>query len=137
LVEQSLSHADADIRAHAVLSLARIETDAAHQLILDALRHDEDEDVRVIALHLAGDPDRPGALDLLRNTVTGSPSERLRAEALAGLTTWGDDEAVIRVVQTVAIEDPSADIREYAAEWLQIHLASLAEENSWLSGVTP
>lgn len=133
VVTQALAHAEADIRAQAVLSLAHIQTDEALALILEALRNDEEEDVRVIALRLAGNPARPGALALLLETLATSPSERLRTEALAGLDSWSDDETVIGAVQAAADGDPSASIREYAEDWLRIHIEGRVEEDQWLT----
>lgn len=113
-LERDVADPDPDVRARAVEALIERKHDGARDIVLDALK-DQDDGVRSTALHesLANDVDLP--TELLTELALGDPSPDVRFLALDGLA----DHAGVRAIAERAAHDPSLPVRQKAREILQ------------------
>ncbi len=122
LVARAYTNEEAYVRDRAVWSLNRIFSPVAEAMVMNALTNDADAQVRTTALRVAGAPARTNALAILRETAVHHATPALRIEAISLMTVaWAGNTGVVCIVQSAAVNDPSEEVRAYAAEWLQVH----------------
>ena len=120
LVAQAAKSSDPWVRSEALASLTRVQTEEAVQLVIQGTQ-DSDETVRLSAIRTLGEQNPAGGLDALRALVLKDPSENVRSLAASTLVNsyWGDDEAVAALLQDVAQNDPSEQVRTAATAMLE------------------
>ena len=116
LVSKAAQSDDPWVRSEALASLTRVQTEEAVQLVIKGTQ-DSDETVRLSAIRTLGEQNPKGGMDALRELVLKDPSENVRSLAVSTLVNsyWGDDEAVAALLQEVAQNDTSEQVRATAA----------------------
>jgi hypothetical protein len=96
-----------------------IEGGAGEENIQDYLsyiiRNDNDRQRRVLALSaLAGKPLKPQVREVLVHVMTHDPDGEIRLRTAGLLSTWVDETIVAQGFMKALVDDPSADVRQYA-----------------------
>ena len=120
LVAQAAQSSDPWVRSEALASLTRVQTEEAVQLVIQGTQ-DSDETVRLSAVRTLGEQNPAGGLDALRALVLKDPSENVRSLAASTLVNsyWGNDGAVAALLQDVAQNDPSEQVRSTATAMIE------------------
>lgn len=115
IVHQAVTSRDSYMREQAVMSLQRIRSPEALNIIASAAK-DSNEAVRSAAARMLGDPKREGGFDLLKKLASEDPSESVRTAAIMGMTEWNtpEDRSVAGILQEISNNDPSDQVRETA-----------------------
>jgi HEAT repeat protein len=120
VVQDALAGEDALLREKALQSLQRVDADTTYPMIRNALQNDSAESVRAVAANLLGDTRRSGGIADLSGAVVNDTSEQVRVSAVRSLGQWlVVDPGVSSVLQQVASQDSSQDVRDAAARILQ------------------
>lgn len=132
IVVDALAGEDAYLREQAVLSLERIQTAAADELIT-AASTDPEEEVRMAAVQMLGDPNRASGLVSLRRVVMNDLSSNVRLAGVMGISRWSqaDGPAAIALLREVAERDSSSDVRQTAVSQIEFLLA-----DQWSDGTS-
>jgi len=120
VVRSALAGDDPLLREKAVLRLKRMQGDTAESLVSNALQTDSAESVRMAAAGLLGDARWPGGCEDLSRAAVNDSSEHVRVAAVRSLGEWLDTNPQAgRVLQQVARQDASQDVRDAATQLLQ------------------
>ena len=108
------------IRRAAVRSLRRTFDSAAEEILLHAFESDTSEAVRAAAAKTLAEFPHEADDGFLRRSLPGETSERVRRDLLAGLARRERfDDGARDLVDWIAGNDPSSDIRDYAEKLLR------------------
>jgi len=120
-VRPFLEDASPDLRAAAVRSLRFVTTTEAENIILRALSSDPEAEVRAQAVEALADKDMtPAAFAVEKTSVLNDASVRVRLALVRSLWKVRDQFPEVRsLVEEVARNDPSKDVREAAAAQLK------------------
>ena len=119
VVRNALASSDPFLREKALSSLKRVTDDDAYSIIRDSLQTDTSEGVRAAAAALLGNPRWAGGLEDLGKVVIKDRSESVRVAAVQSLGEWmGSNPQADRILQQVASQDPSQDVRKAASQMI-------------------
>lgn len=119
VVRDALAGEDALLREKALVSLQRMDCDTTTPMVRNALQSDSADSVRAVAANLLGDTRRTGGCEDLCQAALKDTSENVRAAASKSLGGWMDaDPEARRVLQQVASQDASQDVRKIANQML-------------------
>ena len=108
------------IRRAAVRSLRRTYDSAAEEILLHAFESDTSDVVRAAAAKTLAEFPHEADDWFLRRSLPGETSERVRRDLLAGLARRERfDDGARDLVDWIAGNDPSSNIRDYAAKLLR------------------
>jgi hypothetical protein len=107
------------VRMKAIGSLARITTDAALALVMNAIANDPSPDVQDVAVKTLAAEKKSGAIDELSLIAASGNSAAARKEALTQLAPYaGTSPNILTVITTAAQKDPAQEVRDYANQLL-------------------
>ncbi len=120
-VTQAAQSDNALVRQNAIGSLARVTTDEAQALVINAIKNDPSPDVQAVAVKTLAAEKGPAAISDLSAVVASGNSAAARQQALTQLAAFAaTNPNVVAVITTAAQKDPAQEVRDYANQLLGI-----------------
>jgi HEAT repeat protein len=118
-VAQAAQSDNSLVRLNAIGSLARVTTDAALTLVMNAITNDPSPDVQAVAVKTLAAEKGAAAIGDLSAVATSGDSTAARQQALTQLAAFAaTNPNVVTVITTAAQKDPAQEVRDYANQLL-------------------